>query len=94
MPAMIWAFIVSIIGPLVRKVLVALGVGFVTYQGLDLALDAAKSQVISAWGSMGGDVANLVSLAGFGQAFGIILGAIAARAALVLVTRMSKIASS
>lgn len=86
----IWAFIVSIIGPIAKRVLIALGIGTLTYVGLDAAFDAAKAAVISNYGQMSADVLNVVSLAGFGQAFGIILGAIAGRLAMIAVSKFAK----
>lgn len=93
MPALIWAFILSIIVPLTKRILIAAGVGVVTYAGIDTAFSYAKDQVISSYGAMGADVANIVSLAGFGDSIGIVLGAIAARIALIAVSKFVKAAA-
>lgn len=88
---LIWAFLVRILGPLAKRVLIALGIGTVTYVGLDAAFDAAKNYIIGYYGQMSGDVLQVVSLAGFGAAIGIILGAIAARIALISLSKLTKL---
>lgn len=69
----------SLAGPLAKKVLTALGMGVVSYAAITAALAAVTSAITSAYGSITGDIAAIISLAGFGQAIGIILGAMAAR---------------
>lgn len=89
--ATIATFLIQAIGPLAKRLLVAIGIGTVTYAGLDVAFGAAKNLVISSYGQMSGDVANLVSLAGVGQAIGIILGALAARVAMTALSSLGKV---
>lgn len=89
--ATIASFLIAAVGPLAKRVLVALGIGTITYAGLDVAFGAAKNLVISSYGQMSGDVANLVSLAGVGQAIGIILGALAARVAMTALSHLGKV---
>lgn len=94
MPAIIITiatFLAQAVGPLAKRVLVALGIGTVTYAGLDVAFGAARDLVVSNYGQMSGDVANLVSLAGVGQAIGIILGALAARVGMAALSHLGKI---
>lgn len=89
--ATIAAFLATAVGPLVKRALVAIGIGTVTYAGLDVAFGAARDLVVSNYGQMSGDVANLVSLAGVGQAIGIILGAMAARVALTALSTLGRV---
>lgn len=84
-------FLVAVIVPLAKRVLVAIGIGALTYVGLDAAFGAARDLVVSNYGQMTGDVANLVSLAGVGQAIGIILGAMAARVGMTVVSTLAKV---
>lgn len=79
------------IGPLLKRALVAIGIGTITYSGLDVAFASARDLVISNYGAMGAATAGLVSLAGVGQAIGIILGALSARVALTVLSRLGKI---
>jgi len=85
------AFLLSIAWPIAKKILVSLGIGWATYEGLSLLAGAVASQVTSAWGQLGGTTLQLLSLGGFPQALGIILGALAARAALLAVGRLGKV---
>ncbi|MDD2943636.1 MAG: DUF2523 domain-containing protein [bacterium] len=89
--ATIAAFLATSIGPLVKRALVAIGVGTVTYAGLDVAFAAARDLIVSNYGQMSGSVADLVSLAGVGQAIGIVLGALAARVGLVALTSLGRV---
>lgn len=89
--ATIGAFLARAAGPIAKRVLVAIGIGTVTYQGLDVAFEAVKQNIISNYGQMSGNVADLVNLAGVGQAIGIILGALAARVALAAMSHLGKV---
>ena len=86
-------WLLALVGPLVKKALVALGIGWVSYQGIDLAVSAIRDQIIAHWGALSADIASFLAFAGFGQAFGIVLSALAARAALMLVQHLGKVAS-
>ena len=69
----------ALAAPLAKKVLTALGMGVVSYAAITAALAGVTSAITSAYGAITGDIAAILSLAGFGQAMGIILGAMAAR---------------
>ena len=89
--ATIAAFLATAAGPLIKRALVAIGIGSVTYVGLDAAFASAKDLVVSNYGQMSGNVADLVSLAGVGQAIGIILGAMAARVGMAALSSLGKV---
>lgn len=92
MPLALWAL--ALVGPLVKKVLVALGVGIVTYASLQYLGVQINSAVISAWGGVSGPIMQILSLAGFPESIGITLGAINARIALIAVSKFGQVASS
>lgn len=69
----------SAAAPIAKKVLTALGMGVVSYAAISAAMSGVQSAVIGAYGAITGDIAALLSMAGFGQAIGIILGAMVAR---------------
>jgi hypothetical protein len=73
------AVLSSLAAPIAKKVLAALGMGVVSYAAINAALQGVTSALTSAYGSITGDLAAIISLAGFGQAMGIVLGAMAAR---------------
>lgn len=85
------AFLTASVVPLVKKVLLALGLGTITYAGLQTAFDAAQGQVISHYGAMSGGTLQLVNLAGVGQAIGIILGALAARVGIAALSKIGRV---
>lgn len=87
------AFLAGAAAPLVKKVLVALGIGIVSYGGLSVLYGQAQSLVVSHWGQLGGAALQIGSLAGFPQACGIILSALSARIALVAVQRFALVAT-
>ncbi|MDD2770552.1 MAG: DUF2523 domain-containing protein [Methylococcus sp.] len=73
------------------KVLTALGIGWLTFTGISEASDSVKNGALSAWGAMPSDIAQLLGLSGFDQAFGIILGAFVAKAALASLPKLGKL---
>lgn len=85
------AFLSTSIGALVKKALVAIGFGTITYAGLQAAFDAAQAQVISHYGQMAGASMALADLAGVGQTIGILLGAMAARVGMIALSKLGKI---
>ena len=89
----LWAFLAAAVVPLAKKILVALGIGVLTYQGLTLIGNQVRDSVLSAWGQVGGVTLNILSLAGIPESLGILLGAIAAKAALVAVGKLGRVAA-
>lgn len=87
----LFAFLLAAAWPIVKKVLVSLGIGFVAYQGLALIAEQVKQEVIAAWGQLGAATLQVLSLGGVPQALGILLGALTAGAALMAFARLSKV---
>lgn len=75
----LFAFLLSAVGPLVLRAIAAVGMGVVTFTGVDAALQGLISQAQSSWGNLASDVLGLASVAGVPQALGIIAGAMTAR---------------
>lgn len=76
------SWLLSIAGPIVVKALTYLGLTLVTYQGVDVVFDTLKNHALSSWSALPVAVLQLASLAGVGQALGIVFGAFAARLAV------------
>lgn len=89
--ANVLTWLLAIIGPVAKRLLASLGIGWVVYSGYKLAVDHIKSEVVSLWGAIPGDIMSFLSLAGFGEAFGIILGALAFRASMLAVSQLGKL---
>lgn len=82
-----WLF--SIAWPLAKKVLVSLGLGYLTYTGLDTAVTSALDTAKAAVGSMPGDVALLVARFGFFDYMSITSGGIVSGLAWMYVKRLA-----
>lgn len=91
MGKLIGLFLATSIGALVKRALVAIGFGTITYAGLQTAFDGVKTAVINNYGSMVGASLQLSDLAGVGTVLGILLGALAGRIALVAVNKIGSV---
>lgn len=82
MPALLLAFagmLSSVAGTLVGRVLLALGINFITYKGMDLVFDGLKSAINSNLTGLPGDISGMLGAVGITQAIAIVFGAITAR---------------
>ena len=75
----LWGFLSAAAVPLVLRVLAGLGIGVLTYTGVDTGLNALISQAQQSWGGLPGDVLGLASVAGIPSCLGIVMGAMTAR---------------
>lgn len=84
-------FLVALAGPIARRVLISLGIGLVTYTGLSLAIDSilgqAKAQWTSGLGGFGGQIGQLVAMAGGNTALSILAGAVITRVSMVVLKK-------
>lgn len=87
------AFLAAAVGPLAKRVLQALGIGIISYAGLSVALTAVIDSVKSSWSGMSGPVLDLLQLAGFNTAIGIVLGAMVAKLSFTMTERLGRITS-
>lgn len=83
-PIGVW--LASIMGPLVARVLLSLGVGVVTYKGVDSMLEGVKSEVQGAWSGVGADIVTIASMAGLDVFMNLVISAIIAAITLKLVS--------
>lgn len=86
-------WLLSLVWPLAKKVLVSLGIGVVTYAGLSLIATQVAGEVQALWGQLPTSIMQIGSLLGIPQSVGIILGAITARVSFVAVGRIGKMTS-
>ncbi|WP_367068618.1 DUF2523 family protein [Oryzisolibacter sp. LB2S] len=77
-------FLASLAGPIVKRAMIALGFGVVSYAAMTAALNAALSAAKNAWAGLAGfpEALQLVQLAGINTAASIIAGALVARVAM------------
>lgn len=87
------SFLAAIAAPIVKRVLVALGFGLVSYAAVSAALNAALSAAKNAWAGLSGfpEALAIVQIAGVNTYASIIAGALIARVAMQAVKRLELI---
>lgn len=77
----LWIFqlLVLIIGPLIRLALRMIGFGFVTYFGINLIIDQAKTYIITQIGGSGATILSILGLMKVDVAINIMLAAVTTR---------------
>ncbi|MGB7482026.1 MAG: DUF2523 domain-containing protein [Burkholderiaceae bacterium] len=70
------AWLARITWPLVSRALAALGVGTVTYVGADTAVSGALAAAKSAFAGLGGDIIQILAMAGIFESMAIMSGGI------------------
>lgn len=85
------AWLLALVWPLAKKVLVALGIGVLTYSGLSILATQAQNEIVGLWGQVPASMANMAALLGIPQAMGIIIGGIMARVALISAGRLGRV---
>ncbi len=76
------ASLVSLVPAFVAKILIALGIGVVSYVGVNALLGRITASVMSSAGSISGDVGVFLNLVGFDVCLGMVLSALAVKLAL------------
>lgn len=80
--AALWGGLLAIAPTLIGRIIIALGLGLVSYAGIDTSLGWLKGQIAASFGGMGAQTMGVLSGAGLGSAVAIVLSAIGARLAL------------
>lgn len=78
--AAIGGMLINLVGTLAGRVLIALGIGVVTYTGLSTSLDWLKAQALAAFSGMPAEAVQLAAFLEVGTCISIVTSAIAARA--------------
>ncbi|WP_312723688.1 DUF2523 domain-containing protein [Stutzerimonas nitrititolerans] len=89
--AAIFSFLSTAVGPLVKQVLKALGIGMVSYVGLQIMVDQVRGYVTSNFAGLPSDVVAVLGLAKVDIAVNIVLAAVITRA---IVAGMDKASGS
>lgn len=87
----VWAFLIAAIWPLAKKVLIMLGIGFVTYEGLSLLANNAIQAAQANWSQLSITSLQMLSLMGAPDALGIICGALVARVSFIAFGKLGKV---
>jgi hypothetical protein len=86
--ALIGPFLAGIAGPIVRRVLAALGFGLISYVGFQAIKDQVSAAITASLSGMPQAVYQVLALAGFVDAIGIWLGALTAAAAAMMIKKL------
>ncbi|MCQ4285805.1 DUF2523 domain-containing protein [Pseudomonas stutzeri] len=92
--AWLFTLLSTAVVPLAKKLLFALGIGMVSYVGINFALDAAKAQLLASMSGVPADIAMLMGLFKFDVAINIVLSAVATRMLLAGVNKATGSKSS
>lgn len=85
------AMLGAVASPLAKKVLSGLGIGMVSYAGVDVIFTALKAQIASSWSGMAPDILGLLGLVGVGTGVNYIVAAMAARVAMLSLSHLGKL---
>lgn len=75
--------------PIVSRVMIALGFGYTSYEGADAALSGAINAAKAAFTGFGGEVLQLLAMAGFFEAMAITSGGIVSGLAWMVMKRFA-----
>lgn len=85
------AWLLSMVGGIVGRVLLALGFSVVSVAGFEFAIGGLKNQLMGSANSMPFDALNLMMLSGIGVGLNIVFGAITFRVTLWSISRATRI---
>jgi hypothetical protein len=80
-------FLLSITGSIAARVMVALGIGIVSYAALSTLADQAITAAQSNYGSISSTVLQLINLGGIGQSLGILSSALITKATMLAIKK-------
>ncbi|MDP2805580.1 MAG: DUF2523 domain-containing protein [Gallionellaceae bacterium] len=87
-----WAtLLLSLTGPIVIRVLSTLGLGVVSYVGLNSVVTLAYNQIQANFSSLPPELGQFLFLSGLPQGMGIILSALVARIAMMQLSKIQKL---
>ena len=69
-------FLLGIVGPMAVRALLAIGLGVITIQGVEIGINALLNQVASYSNALPGDMAAILGIMGIGQGLGLVMGGI------------------
>lgn len=78
----IFAWLLTIVGPMVVRAIVALGFTAVTYAGVTTLVSTLVAMAQTNWSAMPASILQLAALSGIPQVMGMIFGAYMARVAM------------
>ncbi|OFJ67612.1 hypothetical protein HMPREF2858_10595 [Neisseria sp. HMSC073B07] len=89
MQAAFFAILQRLLTYIVVKVFIALGISFVTFTGFTVGLGFVKDYISNQFNSMPSDILQIIMMAGFGHALGLIFGAFVFNVAMQSISKLS-----
>lgn len=87
---MTWAaWVLALVAPIAKKVMVALGIGILTITGFDMAITQITTMINQSIGGTTSDILGIATMMGIPDAIGIMLGGITSGATLMAVKRFN-----
>ena len=83
--------IVALVAPVVGRVLVTLGVGWITFEVFSTITDNLITAVQDNWDNMPADVLAYLTIGGFTTGIEILLGAIVVRVTWMVIPRLGRL---
>lgn len=87
----IGAWLMTLVQPLLARILTALGFSIVTITGFEAAIDTLKQQLIGSMNGLPSEMLQVALLGGVGEGLGLITAAIAVRVLLWQVQSATRI---
>ena len=75
---LIWGGLVSILSSLVGRILIALAISYITYQGVDLLLNSIKAAAFANMGNMG-PLVGVVGMLKLSESLNVVVSAVVAK---------------
>jgi len=85
------AWLMAVIAPIGKQLLVALGFGIVTYTGVDVAFNAMVASLSSQVSSIPPNVLVYAKISGVFEAMGLVLAAISFKISFMTLTKLARI---
>lgn len=77
--AMLLGGLINVVGTMAGRVLVALGIGIVSYTGMQMLVGQLQTSIVGAFAGVPSQILAIIYLMKVGQALGIIMAATSAR---------------
>ncbi|MGQ2966775.1 DUF2523 family protein [Methylophilus sp.] len=86
---MTWAaWVLALVAPIAKRVMVALGIGIITVTGFDMAIGQLTTMINQSIGGTTSDILGIATMMGIPESIGIMLGGITSAASLMVVKRL------
>lgn len=87
----IGTWLLSLVQPIIARILLALGFSVVTINGFEAAINSLKQQLIGSMNGLPSEMLQVVLLGGVGQGLGLITAAVAVRVLLWQIQSATKV---